>query len=197
MPLDAEFASEFGIKRKRSAADIRAEAAHVSRRARGSAAPVDDQVHWDDNTLVLMAVDESGTLVMNHYIVCRSSGRARMMYSASQFRGINSSADRNRIARANRFLHFEAMRYFKRMGLKTYDFGEFAVDTDDESLQGGNRFNESFGGGNEACYKSQTLPMFLLSETIRLARTMAQHRRIGDRLRGTLRYARGDTKSLS
>lgn len=137
MPLDAEFASEFGIKRKRSAADIRAEAAHVSRRARGSAAPVDDQVHWDDNTLVLMAVDESGTLVMNHYIVCRSSGRARMMYSASQFRGINSSADRNRIARANRFLHFEAMRYFKRMGLKTYDFGEFAVDTDDESLQGG------------------------------------------------------------
>jgi hypothetical protein len=71
-----------------------------------------------------------------------------------------------------------------------------AVDTDDESLQGVNRFKESFGGRNEECYKSQTLAMFLLSKMIHVARRAAVRRHFG-RLRGGTGYPRQETKSLN
>jgi len=50
------------------------------------------------------------------------------------------------VGRANRFLHYEDIRYFKEHGYETYDLGGYAKDTQDPKLQGINVFKESFGG---------------------------------------------------
>lgn len=131
---------------------------------------LDNQIHWGEDTLVQKAVHDGNVLVMNHFIVDKADGRARMMYSAAKFRGVDSSEDRNRVGRSSRHIHYEMMLHCKRMGLHTYDFGEYDVDTDDESLKQVNRFKACFGGFDQECYKVQTLPMFLLSKGYELIR---------------------------
>lgn len=85
-------------------------------------------------------------LVMHSYLVDTRLGRARLLHSASHFRQQSETFSRNFIGRANRFLHFEDMVHFKKLGLKIYDFGGYALNTKQKELQEINRFKEGFGG---------------------------------------------------
>jgi len=49
------------------------------------------------------------------------------------------------VGMANRFLHFENIKYFKENGYKEYDFGGYAYNTQDKHLQNINAFKAAFG----------------------------------------------------
>ena len=74
-------------------------------------------------------------------------GRVRLWYSASNFRQYEKqNLSRNIIARANKSLHYDDMKYFKRKEYLLYDFGGYAYKTDSPDLIGINNFKDQFGG---------------------------------------------------
>ena len=82
--------------------------------------------------------------VMHSYVVDKEKGRAALYHSASHFRSQENV--RAIIGRANRFLHFSDIRYFKENGFTVYDIGGYSTKTSDDSLMKINRFKDSFRG---------------------------------------------------
>lgn len=91
------------------------------------------------------ACDPQGDeLVWHSCLLC--GDRVSVLQSASQFRASGDSGFRNRVGRANRFLHWQNMVHFQAQGYAGYDFcGWYAGQADQEKL-GINRFKEEFGG---------------------------------------------------
>ena len=111
--------------------------------------------------LITKAVKDDNILTMHVYI--HDNQRAILLYSASQFRNTDDTKYRNLIGYSNRFLHFEGMVYFKKLGYKVYDFGGYALDTTDIYLERINSFKDSFGGVllHEYIYTSYMLKIFI------------------------------------
>jgi hypothetical protein len=65
---------------------------------------------------------ESGEPLARHAYVVTPT-RARLLYSASHYRDISDSKDRNQVGRANRLLHWRDILHFKERGLALYDLG--------------------------------------------------------------------------
>jgi len=103
-------------------------------------------------------VDAADTLVWHCYH--RSAQRATLLYSASHFRSNPTVEYRNKVGRANRYLHWQDMLRFKSAGISTYDFGGwYEGDQDYERLRI-NKFKEQFGGEivkNYICEQAPTL----------------------------------------
>jgi hypothetical protein len=87
---------------------------------------------------------DRNVLAASAYIVVQD--RARLTHSASLFRLQASSAERNRIGRANRLLHWESIIGFQELGLAHYDMGGWYTGDRDEALLRINSFKKGFGG---------------------------------------------------
>ena len=76
--------------------------------------------YW--NNLVIFGSGKSldNILVINTYLI--DNKRARLFHSISLFRS-NDSMNKKYAGMANRFLHFEAMKFFKSKGFIIYDLG--------------------------------------------------------------------------
>lgn len=85
------------------------------------------------------------TLVCHLYLLDKSMGRVRLLNSGTKVSDSNT-AERALIGRANRFLHYRDMIYFKNLGYTEYDLGGYAFKTKNSSLNGINSFKDSFGG---------------------------------------------------
>lgn len=97
--------------------------------------------------VLLRAVDAAARPVVMHvYILDRALGRCRLLYSASQLHASEDKTMRAFIGRANRFLHWNALLYFKGTGFLEFDFGGYALNTNNQSQLGINAFKASFGG---------------------------------------------------
>jgi hypothetical protein len=97
------------------------------------------------NLVISTARTEDGSVLAAHaYFVDQS--RARLTHSASMFRLEADSAERNRIGRANRLLHWDDMIRFRASGVKTYDLGGWYTGRRDQALLRINSFKEEFGG---------------------------------------------------
>jgi hypothetical protein len=94
--------------------------------------------------LRLSAVQQQGQLLVWHSYIANDC-RARLLHSASQIREADSR-QRALISRANRYLHWQDMLYFKRQGVRIYDFGGLYQTKDDQGLLRVNPFKLSFGG---------------------------------------------------
>ena len=102
-----------------------------------------------DNYMVTYATHNDEVLVMHGYFVDTESKTVYAHESVSQFRTLeveDDSISKNFISKANNFLHYQDMLYFKEQGIKTYDFGGYSVDTTDNSLLNINRFKDGFRG---------------------------------------------------
>jgi hypothetical protein len=77
--------------------------------------------------------------------------RARLLYSSSGYRTCQCSGERNKVARANRYLHYQDMAAFQLAGYAVYDFGGWYAGDEDTKLLGINRFKEDFGGRVVKC----------------------------------------------
>ena len=95
--------------------------------------------------------------------------RARLFYSASNFRRTDDSKARAVYARANRALHWLEMMRFKEEGHSVYDFGGIALGEQDSALAEINRFKQSFGGEIVVEYHAM-IPNTMLGRAVVLAR---------------------------
>lgn len=119
--------------------------------------------------MVVTRVSRDGEpFVMHGYVVDQEGGRVNVAYSASQFRGLDDQETRRLYGRANRWLHFEDMRHFKRTGFRCYDFGGYAKGTTDKSLRAVNEFKDGFGGEvvEESNHASACLRWLRLAKTL-------------------------------
>ncbi len=111
-----------------------------------------------------------GTAVCSHlYVADAATGRVRLIRSASLFRE-SEHAQRQKIGRANRLLHFHDMLVFREKGLRSYDLGGYhphGVPLDPE-LARINEFKASFGGKlrHEANYLSYALHAYRVSHDL-------------------------------
>ncbi|MBC7536677.1 MAG: hypothetical protein H7258_13380 [Ferruginibacter sp.] len=101
-------------------------------------------------------------LAAHSYLVDDETGIVRLFHSAS--RRLDETYDRNVIGRSNKLLTAKDIFYFKEKGFKVMDFGGYAENTDNKSLQGINEFKLSFGGTKVECENYQSLPYFLLNK---------------------------------
>jgi hypothetical protein len=74
-----------------------------------------------------------------------------LQYSVSCFRN-RESEYRTLIGRANRWLHWQEMLWFKKLGMERYDWGGLFEDDSTPERAGINRFKRSFGGRLERTY---------------------------------------------
>lgn len=99
---------------------------------------------YQKNLVITCATFDNKTLSAHAYIIDKQSSIVRLLYSSSI--RFNKDVDLNFISRANKFLHYKDMEYFKVKGFLTYDFGGYANNTQEIQTQGINRFKLSFGG---------------------------------------------------
>ena len=113
------------------------------------------RAYWP-HVVVTKIVAAGEDLVMHSYVVDPAAGRATQWHSVSQFRGAEDSAKRRLISRANRLLHWRDIEHFKAQGLRIFDLGGYAYNTEDEGLKRINEFKDSFGGAlvEESSYSS-------------------------------------------
>jgi hypothetical protein len=88
--------------------------------------------------------EDGGLLAAHAYFL--GQNRARLTHSASMFRREADSAERNRIGRVNRLLHWDDMIRFRESGVKTYDMGGWYTGRRDQAQLRINTFKEEFGG---------------------------------------------------
>ncbi|HAM80054.1 hypothetical protein [Ornithinibacillus bavariensis] len=93
--------------------------------------------------IISYATDEDATVLCYHAYV-KVTGYCSLLYSASA--RFHNGEIRNKIGRANRYLHWQDMRSFKRMGLIWFDFGGLFVHASTDGENHINRFKKEFGG---------------------------------------------------
>ncbi len=116
--------------------------------------------------------DETGeTLVWHAYHL--GCDRATLLHSASILRAESNKALRTKVGRANRYHHWQDILYFKKLGLRTYDFGGWYEKKEDAARLNINKFKEGFGGNivkTYICERPLTLRgwVFLKTRTLLL-----------------------------
>jgi hypothetical protein len=98
---------------------------------------------------LLAAIKDGEALVWHAYL--RSAATAGLHHSASWFRQ-GDGAYRALVGRANRWLHWRAMLWFRDAGMRGYDWGGVFDDESTPERAGINRFKRSFGGTPEQRY---------------------------------------------
>jgi len=93
------------------------------------------------------AISENGKTLAYHAYVSDEK-TTRLLYSCSNFRS-DTKEEKNLIARANKFLHWEDIKYFKKNDVKTYDFGGI---TSVEKPNGIDQFKMAFSGETTEYY---------------------------------------------
>lgn len=97
------------------------------------------------SNLILTSIAINGLITAVHsYLIDSDLKKVRLLHSATL--RFSDNLDSNMIARSNKYLHYLDIKKFKAEGIETYDWGGIALGSDDKSLQGINRFKESFGG---------------------------------------------------
>jgi hypothetical protein len=76
----------------------------------------------------------------------RSHGRVVLLLAASLFRGAADPARRALAGRANRWHHWQSLRWFQTRGESVYDLGGWYAGREDRQRLRINRFKEQFGG---------------------------------------------------
>jgi hypothetical protein len=98
------------------------------------------------NGLVITRASDPEGGVLCYHVYVADGTRAMLLYSGSHFRSAADSMERNRLARANRYLHWNDILFFKQRGFALYDWGGL---TDDARVA---EFKHSFGGTDVAEY---------------------------------------------
>lgn len=99
---------------------------------------------YKDKLVITCATLEGKLLAAHAYLCDRDAGTVRLLFSSNV--RLREGMDANFIGRANKYLHFKDMMRFKENGYRVYDFGGFALDTNEKQRQGINAFKQSFGG---------------------------------------------------
>lgn len=108
----------------------------------------------ESGMLVLSNVRREGERPLAWHAYAASPRRALLLYSASLFRDYADSSERNAIGRANRYLHWHDMVWFKAAGCSAYDLGGFDPHERDPITRQINEFKQGFGGKMQPTHTS-------------------------------------------
>lgn len=102
------------------------------------------KMYRDANALTIAYAKVNGEKAVYHTHV-KDDSIARLLHSASLYRlqEDEEGNTKNLIGMANRLLHFEEMKYYKNLGLSTYDWGGAGRGEDVIHIT---EFKKSFGG---------------------------------------------------
>lgn len=78
-----------------------------------------------------------------HAYLINNNDSSMLLYSVLNY---NSNIESKLLGYFNRFHHFEDIKYFKSCNFNFYDFGGYALETNDNKLKAINKFKDSFGG---------------------------------------------------
>lgn len=106
-------------------------------------------------------------VICHFYLVSARTKAVNLLISASTHAYHADAEMRRALGFANRCLHWQGMRQFKARGFHTYDWGGYALNTTDPSLQGINRFKRTFNGVLTPLYNHYS-PAYALLEWLRL-----------------------------
>lgn len=102
-----------------------------------------------DYLIITQATYNNCVCAMHGYIIDYESRTAYLAHSSSHFRLVEEDSgneiDKNFIGRANRFLHVEDIKYFKKLGFTKYDLGGYGYDDKGEPSSI-SKFKDGFGG---------------------------------------------------
>ena len=93
-----------------------------------------------------VSAPDGQVLAMHAYVRDPLIRRARLLYSASHFRGTDDTAARNLIGRANRLLHWHEIESLHEQRYLQYDLGGIPIDDSDPAKNAIARFKREFGG---------------------------------------------------
>jgi len=113
------------------------------------------------STIVTAARLGQRALVMRGYLVDRGAGRVRNLVSCTELHAPDDAEARKFTGLAHRLLVLEDMLRFRSDGFRDYDFGGYALGTEDPKLASINRFKDSFGGRVVAEPNYLSLPLHL------------------------------------
>jgi hypothetical protein len=123
-----------------------------------------------ENLIFFTAYDTNLELLVAHAFLVDGK-YARLLHSASQIHRMEYSERRKIIGFINKKLHWESIVYFKNKAYQYYDWGGFAKNTENTSLQGINAFKRSFGGSETKVYNYNSI----LFEIIRIFSKFVKH----------------------
>lgn len=119
--------------------------------------------------IITYALHEDGRRLASHlYIV--NNKRAVMFYSCSG-RFSNSDIPQLELGRANRYLHWKDILFFKYKNYDYYDFLGLSIDKNNKAQQNINNFKKGFGGFEvveHQSYIAQNMRGMLLLFALRL-----------------------------
>lgn len=130
-----------------------------SRKLRPSVKPRLDQFA-DQSTLVLTSINAPGTEPLARHAYIRQGTRATLLYTASMYRHKDDQEMRKLMARANQYLHWKDMLYFKEEDCLLYELGGVDITGKNEQTSRITRFKLGFGGYIASEY-SCTIPKSL------------------------------------
>lgn len=126
-----------------------------------NAISIDQLTSHRNNNFLSFAISSEEIISAHYYLVDIQSSRARLLYSASA--RFSDSDNRNFIGRSNKLLHFEDLKYFKEIGIKTFDFGGITIPAITKEQIGINKFKESFGGYQKSYFEYNSLLYNIIS----------------------------------
>lgn len=100
----------------------------------------------EKNALVLTYLKDSSGGILCYRVYITDGHLTNNIYSASHFRLMDDNLSKKMLGRANRYLIWRSLLFFKGRGCKVYDMGGL---TDDENIR---RFKVGFGGNVVSVY---------------------------------------------
>lgn len=115
----------------------------------------------------IFSADYQGLPLIGHfYLISPNTQTVSLLLSASSPIKYTDDSLKQAMAHANRCLHWQGIRYFKQQGFTHYDWGGYALNTTDPTLQGINRFKKTFNGNLTPLYNHYS-PLYVLIDKIR------------------------------
>lgn len=114
----------------------------------------------ENNMLVIMSVYHADGRILVSNAMIANKGTAIGLYSASArffYRNVTGQF----VSRANRYLHWCGITYFKQLGYHTFDLMGLKMNVTNKDYQKVNEFKRSFGG-NEIIQYQSFIPQNLL-----------------------------------
>ncbi|SHF28273.1 hypothetical protein SAMN05444392_11345 [Seinonella peptonophila] len=111
------------------------------------------------NLLMISYVKDQNNQILCSHVSSTNDDRAYLIYSCS-IRLFVDPSQKNKIGRANKYLHWMEMLYFKQSGCSIYDFSGLSLEVDNVELQKIDQFKRRFGGTEVMeykCYEAKSL----------------------------------------
>jgi len=109
-------------------------------------------LYRDLNALVISYMKNKSDELLCSHLYLADGTRALGLYFPSSFRMHTDNEQRTLIGRANKYLHWLDIKYFKARGFLCYDFGGLALDNIDKGMSNINEFKIHFGGNRVVEY---------------------------------------------